>query len=65
MIVYNKSDLFLVLSAGFALGMVCTVLMFKMAESNSTFKNTESKQGNCIIQERVFEPQYRLHCEEK
>lgn len=62
---YNKSDLFLVLSGGFAIGIAVMVILFRIAESNATFKNTESKQGNCIIQERVFEPQYRLHCEEK
>lgn len=62
---YNKSDFFLVLIAGFVIGIFVIVILFRIDESNATFRNTDSKQGNCIIQERVFEPQYRLYCEEK
>lgn len=45
-------------------GIAISIILFKVSSKEPIFRNTDSRKGSCIIQERVSEPEYRLFCED-
>ena len=50
---------------GFMLGVTTCSSVIKSQEQEKVYKDTTAKQGNCIIKERVFKPEFKLECEEE
>ncbi len=50
---------------GWFMGMIigATTCGSIMKGPEAKFKDTATREGSCVIQERVHEPQYRLSCE--